>query len=100
MKRTILQHEPLRIPQGWTGQDRALVIQLERILDDLYMRFGKLSTDIDGKADKADVVTDVAFDDTNKRITMTINGTTNVVVTAESFKRAMAPFTWGDLANR
>ena len=30
------QHETLRVPQGWNGQDRGLVIQLERILDDIY----------------------------------------------------------------
>lgn len=30
------QHDPLRIPERWTGQDRSMVIQLERILDDIY----------------------------------------------------------------
>lgn len=30
------QHETLRVPQGWGGQDKALVIQLERIMDDIY----------------------------------------------------------------
>jgi len=30
------QHEPLRVPQGWKGQDKALVIQLERVVDDIY----------------------------------------------------------------
>ena len=38
----VRQHEHLRVPQGWTGQDKALVIQLERILDDIYKRFGRL----------------------------------------------------------
>ena len=32
------QHEPLRIPEGWGGQNRALIVQLERILDDIYAR--------------------------------------------------------------
>lgn len=35
-------HEPLRIPQGWREQERAFVIQLERILTDVYQRFGKI----------------------------------------------------------
>lgn len=37
------QHEPIRVPQGWTGQNRALIIQLERLFDDLYKRFGNLT---------------------------------------------------------
>ena len=32
----IKQHEAHRVPQGWSGQDKALVIQLERVLTDLY----------------------------------------------------------------
>ena len=32
----IRQHDPLRVPQGWKGQDRSLVIQLEHLLTDLY----------------------------------------------------------------
>ena len=36
-------HEPLRVPQGWTGQNRALIVQLERILDDLYKQIGNLT---------------------------------------------------------
>lgn len=32
-------HEPLRVPQGWKDQDKALIIQLDRILDDIYRRF-------------------------------------------------------------
>jgi len=38
---TVRGREPLRIPQGWKDQDRALIIQLERILDDIYRRFDK-----------------------------------------------------------
>lgn len=30
------QHEPLRIPENWRGQDRSFVMQLERLLDDIY----------------------------------------------------------------
>jgi len=32
----IRQHEPLRIPEHWRGQDRSFVVQLEHILDDIY----------------------------------------------------------------
>ena len=32
------QHPPLRVPEGWQGQSRALIIQLEQILDDIYAR--------------------------------------------------------------
>ena len=33
------KREPLRIPQAWKDQARAFVIQLERVLDDVYNRF-------------------------------------------------------------
>lgn len=39
---TIQQHEPLRVPNGWTGEDRRLIAQLEEIFDDIYRRFGRL----------------------------------------------------------
>ena len=37
-----LKHEPLRVPEKWAGQDRAFVIQLERQLEDIYNRLGKI----------------------------------------------------------
>ena len=37
----IRQHEPLRVPNNWNGQDRSLVIQLEKILTDLYRLTGE-----------------------------------------------------------
>lgn len=40
---TIQQHEPLRLPEGWTGDRRRLIAQLEEIFDDIYRRFGRLS---------------------------------------------------------
>ena len=51
-------HEPLRIPQGWREQERAFVIQLERILTDVYQRFGKIGR---GDLDKTlqDLLTDL-----------------------------------------
>ena len=61
------QHQPLRIPNGWTDQDRALVIQLERLFDELYSLTSRLE-DIS--------VTDVAYDTETKKLTLTINGKT------------------------
>lgn len=40
--KSIRGHEPLRVPEGWNGQSRALVVQLEHLLDDIYRRFGRL----------------------------------------------------------
>ena len=39
---TIQQHEPLRTPEGWTGDKKRLIAQLEEIFDDIYRRFGRL----------------------------------------------------------
>lgn len=36
------QHAPLRVPKGWTGEARALVLQLERLLDEIYALISKL----------------------------------------------------------
>jgi hypothetical protein len=153
----IRQHEPLRIPQGWDGQDRAFVIQLERVLTDLYRIFGildgtavknvaydsetknltmtidgqvsdivKIATlDGDGKipvsqlpsatqsspgmmsaADKTKLdgiaagatATSVAYDGTNKKITVTINGNTTDVVSVATIKSALGAFTHNQLA--
>ena len=62
------QHQPLRVPNGWTDQDRALVIQLERLFDELYSLTSRLE-DIS--------VTDVAYNSTTKKLTLTINGNTS-----------------------
>ena len=40
---TIQQHQPLRIPTGWDKQERALIVQLDEVFDDIYRRFGRLS---------------------------------------------------------
>lgn len=39
---TIQQHQPLRTPQGWSGQEKALIVQLDEVFDDIYRRFGRL----------------------------------------------------------
>lgn len=47
---SIQQHEPLRVPAGWGKQERAMVMQLDEILDDIYRRFGRLRLQDMGKA--------------------------------------------------
>lgn len=37
-----MQHEQVRVPQGWTGQARTMVIQINQILSDIYSRIGKI----------------------------------------------------------
>ena len=39
---TIQQHQPLRVPVGWDKQEKAFVLQLDEIFDDIYRRFGRL----------------------------------------------------------
>jgi len=39
---TIQQHQPLRVPTKWDKQEKAFVVQLEEVLDDIYRRFGRL----------------------------------------------------------
>lgn len=50
MLASIQQHEPLRVPAGWDKQERAMLMQLEGILDDIYRRFGRLRLEDMGKA--------------------------------------------------
>ena len=66
----IRQHEAIRVPQGWTGQDRALIIQLERILTEMYRLMGI--------ADSVMVI-GVGFDADSHCITVTIDGETSDV---------------------
>ena len=39
--RMLRQHEALRVPQGWIGQAKDFVIQLERIFTDIYQKLHK-----------------------------------------------------------
>lgn len=39
---TIQQHQPLRVPDGWSQSEKWLVVQLEELFDDIYRRFGRL----------------------------------------------------------
>lgn len=46
----IRQHQPLRTPAGWSGQEKAFIVQLEEIFDDIYRKFGRLGmNDMDKK---------------------------------------------------
>lgn len=36
------QHQPLRTPTGWTGQEASLVMQIDRLFDDIYQMIGKI----------------------------------------------------------
>jgi hypothetical protein len=65
------QHQSLRVPAGWSGQDRALVIQMERLLDDIYSRISK---------NREMAVTNVAYDSSTKKLTLTVNYDQNAVI--------------------
>ena len=61
---TTQQYEPLRTPQGWSGDERRLIAQLTDIFDDIYRRFGRLRMEdlssktqavINAKAESGDV---------------------------------------------
>ena len=34
--KTVIQHQPLRTPQGWNGQEASLVMQIEKLFNDVY----------------------------------------------------------------
>jgi len=71
----IPQHEPLRVPNGWTGQARALVMQIERVFDDIFRRFR--ATDIpmsrDDSTTVAEAITDVSGKFGSARFTKTVD---------------------------
>lgn len=107
------QHQPLRVPSGWKDQDRALVIQVERLFDEVFSDMGSLGetatetkdglmsaedkTKLDGIAEGANAA-DVSYDSVNMKITKTINGTDSDVVAVSTIKSALGSFTWGELA--
>ena len=55
---TIQQHQPLRTPAGWGRQEKALIVQLDEIFDDLYRRFGRLRLADMGKAFQKQIADD------------------------------------------
>lgn len=46
---TIRQHQPLYAPEGWNEDERRFVHALSGIFDDIYMRYGRLTTKDLGK---------------------------------------------------
>jgi hypothetical protein len=46
---TIQQHQPLRVPESFDRQGKALIVQLDEIFDDIYRRFGRLRIEDMGK---------------------------------------------------
>ena len=36
------QHPPLRKPKNWKDEEAALIVQLERLLDDIYRQLGQI----------------------------------------------------------
>ena len=61
-------HEPLRVPQGWNEQDKQLIVQLERLFDNIFQRFGRLrrkdlgeelNTELDTYGQAAEDVTEI-----------------------------------------
>lgn len=71
MKTNIRQHQPLRVPQGWNDQDRSLVIQLERLFDEVYTITSKL---------RDSMVTEVGYNATSKYLTQKIGGAVSEIV--------------------
>lgn len=66
---TIQQHEPLRTPEGWTGDKKRLIAQLEEIFDDIYRRFGRLDvSDLSPKLRKTFTKTIEVADGLNERM--------------------------------
>lgn len=39
-------HVPIRVPAGWDGQSRDMVIQTNRLFDDLYRRINRLEREL------------------------------------------------------
>ena len=47
MNRSYSGHVPVRVPSNWAGEARAMVIQLNGVIDDLYIRIGKLQKQLE-----------------------------------------------------
>ena len=82
------QHQPLRKPFGWTGQEASLVIQIERLFDDIYRSVGMLRekvNSIDAECIKSIKMNGTAVPVANNEAnigsvaTISQNSTTNVV---------------------
>ena len=70
-KEMIQQHVPIRAPRKWTDEEKQFVIQLDRLMDDVYRHFGYL-----------------------ERLTLSTNG-------VDGLSRALTQgFTWGMIAHK
>ena len=47
MKRSYSGHVPVRIPEGWNGQSKSMVIQVNDLIDDLYRRVNNLQKEVE-----------------------------------------------------
>jgi hypothetical protein len=41
------QHTPLRKPVGWTGQNASLVMQIDRLFEDVYRLIGNIEKELE-----------------------------------------------------
>lgn len=96
MAETKRQHEALRVPQGWEGQAKALIMQLERILTQLYQITEKTEGDLKGTNEDIITVTDdlsalsSSFTSFKTSETLTLTRTENSYFNATSFARNAA----------
>lgn len=77
---TIQQHQPLRVPRGWGKQEKALIVQLDEVFDDIYRRFGRLRMEDMGKTFRKRIEDD---EGNIAEITLDITGLTTRIGNAE-----------------
>lgn len=46
MKKSYSGHVPVRVPSGWTDQNKTMVIQINNLFDDLYRRVNELQKEV------------------------------------------------------
>ena len=51
---TVKQHEPLRVPSAFKSEERALVMQIDRMMDDLYATIGRIEKRLSAIEDSAE----------------------------------------------
>lgn len=77
---TIQQHQPLRVPEGWSRQEKALIVQLDETFDDIYRRFGRLRMEDMSKSFRKQIEDD---EGNIAQIALDISGLTTRVGNAE-----------------
>lgn len=91
---TYRQHEPLRTPAGWTEQERALIVQLERLLDDLYNRRVKF-IHLDDALQARITSGETSIEDLQEAVA----DNTNDIEDLQETTLTRGTVTWGDLIN-